>query len=97
MKINEVRCYSNPKHRLINMSNGGIEFAYYNVDGHEVFEVYHLDSTKPSGYRYSRSWQLHEGKLPPKKYNAELEFLKEEFHKIDWETLEVTNALVKGY
>lgn len=96
MKIKEVRCYTNPKHRLVNMNSGGKEFSYYNVDGHEVVEIDYLNLNSRSGMTHSRSYQLHEGKVPPKKYEAEVEFLKEEFHKIDWETLEVTNALTGG-
>ena len=85
MKVKEVRCIPLYNYRLVNMVHDGNEFAYYNDGQLETFEIYYLDNTRTSGFRYSRCYKLSEGQVPPKKYAAELEFLKQEFNKIDWD------------
>lgn len=84
MRINEIRPYGED-FKLINMRHDDKDFAYSQVDGKETFEVYHLDDKKDSGIRYSRAYHLNQGETPPKKYNLELEFLKSEFNKINWD------------
>lgn len=84
MKIKDIRAYDD-NHRLVNMTHQDKEFAYYNDGERESFEVYHLDSSRDSGFRYSRCYKMHEGQTPPAKYNSFLKFMKDEFNKINWD------------
>ena len=94
MKIKEVRCYPESNFRLVNMIVGDKEFAYSVVRGMETFEVYHLDNARHSGFRYSRAYKLNKNERVPSKYTAELEFLREEFNKVNWLVIE-TSKLFK--
>lgn len=95
MKIDDVRCYPRQDYRLVSMLFKGNTYSYFHSkEGTEIFEVYFNKEGRPElGHYYSNAYRMHEGKMPPKKYAAELTFLKEEFNKIDWDTLEVTTIM----
>jgi hypothetical protein len=96
MEIKEIRYYPEQDFKLLNMLHDGIEFAYSIIEGSkETFEVYYLkDEKSENGHYYSRAYRLEKNESVPKKYMKEFEYLQDQFNKVDWVTIGVTNALM---
>lgn len=68
-------------------------------DSNERLNIYYFDkNTAPTspywvGSHSNRSYNLFVGDVPPKKYAAEVEFLREQFDKIDWDAYEVMTSI----
>lgn len=95
MKIYEVRCYPGRNYRTVSMILDDKLYHYSNNGpGTETIEIYFLKNGNVSeGHYYSSGYLLWQHERLPQKYAAQLAFLREEHNKINWEALEVRNAL----